>query len=107
MDMEGEDPILPSDRLVVDVMNAGAGASEQEVMECLGYFFNERGLRPGSRHGPRYFKWFITTVGDYFAQKHQREGVWRPDAKQSQDRMMSRADEKAEFDRMTEAIEIG
>ncbi len=61
--------VYPSDRLVVDVMEAGAGATEEEVIRCLRYLKDERGLRPNARHGPRHFSWFKSVVADYFLQK--------------------------------------
>jgi Helix-turn-helix domain len=98
-----EDPerVYPSDRLVVDVMDAAAGATEEEVIRCLHYLRNERGLMPGSRHGPRRFSWFKTVVGDYFQQKRFRETVFSP-APVSDPGKLSKKD----FDSMTEAIEI-
>jgi len=61
--------LYPPDRLVVDVMDAAAGATEEEVVRCLLYLRNERGLVPGSRHGPRHFAWFKSVIGDYFKQR--------------------------------------
>ncbi len=68
-----EEKIYPTDRQVVDVMDAAAGTSEEEVLRCLEYLCNERGLRPGTHHGPRSFSWFPTVVGEYFRAKRQRE----------------------------------
>lgn len=78
MQESGEERIYPTDRLVVDVMDSAEGASEQEVIQCLVYFLEERGLRPGTRSGPRHFAWFPTAVGDYFRQKHKREEAADP-----------------------------
>ena len=73
-----DERVNPPDRLVIDVMDASAGATEEEVIRCLHYLRNERGLRPGARHGPRHFGWFKTVVGDYFRQKSFREAVFTP-----------------------------
>jgi hypothetical protein len=56
----------PPERLVVDVMDAACGATEEEVIECLRYLKEERGLRPGTEHGPRTFAWFKSVVADHF-----------------------------------------
>lgn len=64
--------IYPSDRIIVDVMDAAGGASEDEVLGCLRYLSEERGLRPGTKCGPRQFSWFKTVVADYFMQKRYR-----------------------------------
>ena len=66
---------LPSARLVVDIMNAAGGASEDEVIACLRYLREERGLRPGAKNGPRHYSWFKPVVEDYFAQKRDRDLV--------------------------------
>jgi hypothetical protein len=78
MQEPGEERIYASDRHVVDVMDAAEGASEQEVIECLRYFLDERGLRPGTQNAPRRFSWFPTAVGDYFHQKRKRQEAADP-----------------------------
>lgn len=67
-----DERIYPTERVVVDIMDAAQRASESDVIECLRYLREERGLRPGTRNGPRHFAWFRTVVGDYFAQKTER-----------------------------------
>jgi hypothetical protein len=71
----GDERISPNTRLVVDIMNAAGGASEDEVIACLRYLREERGLRPGTKKGPRHFSWFKTVVTDYFSQKRDRDLV--------------------------------
>jgi hypothetical protein len=73
-----QEDIYPSDRIVVDVMDAAGGATEQEVVACLRYLYNERGLRCGTRNGPRHWAWFKTAVADYFGRKRVREEVTDP-----------------------------
>lgn len=99
-----DDPerVYPSDRQVVDVMD-GAGAGEEDVILCLWYLREERGLRPGSRHGPRHFSWFRTVVADYFRQKRVREEVYAG-ANVEWDQRNGLSD--SEFDSMTDAIEV-
>lgn len=77
-DGPNEERIYPRDRHVVEIMDAALGATEVEVVECLGYLREERGLLPGTRNGPRHFSWFTTVVGDYFSKKHQRSQVANP-----------------------------
>jgi hypothetical protein len=54
------------------------GAREGEVVDCLRYLRNERGLRPGTKNGPRHFSWFKTVVADYFRQKREHDFVINP-----------------------------
>jgi len=73
-----DEVVYPSDRQLVDVMDAAGGASEDEVLRCLAYLREERGLRSGTRNGPRHFSWFATVVGDYFRQLQTRREVADP-----------------------------
>jgi hypothetical protein len=102
----GQKNLYPSDRIVVEVMHAAGGATEQEVMACLKYLYNERGLQPGTRNGPRHWSWFPTVVADYFGRKREREEAANPSGYYEwKDRNLIRA-EREELERMTEAIEI-
>jgi hypothetical protein len=76
MDIHGG-TVHPSDRTVVEVMDAAGGATEEEVGKCLEYLYNERGLRPGTENGPRRFAWFVTVVADYFDKRRRRAEVAR------------------------------
>ena len=95
-----DERVEPRPRHVVDVMDAAAGASEDEVLRCLCYLRDERGLRPGTRNGPRHFSWFPTVVGEYFRKQRERrhsgDPIGVPDVNFSQ----------AQFQSMTDAIEI-
>jgi len=77
-----EDPqdekIFPSERHVVDVMNAAHGATEDEVIRCLGYLREERGLKPGTRNGPRSFQWFRTVIDGHFRSQRERQESANP-----------------------------
>jgi hypothetical protein len=75
MTAPGDERIYPSARLVVDIMDAAGGPSEDEVIACLCYLREERGLRPGTKRGPRHFSWFKTVIADYFSQKRDRDLV--------------------------------
>jgi len=98
----GEERVYPRSRRVVEVMDAAEGAAEQEVIDCLRYLREERGLKPGTRSGPRHFSWFPTVVGDYFRQKRERQAVANPPASRESSGKLS----EAAFNSMTEAIEI-
>jgi hypothetical protein len=105
--MAGEDDerVYPSDRLLVDVVDAAGGATEQEVIQCITYLYNERRLRPGTKHGPRHFSWFKTVVADYFLQIRNRQCVFDP-AHPGHTNHGSRCGlSETEFDEMTSAIE--
>ena len=78
MQGEGQERVYPPDRLVVDVMDAAGGSTEQEGIACLNYLLVERGLKPWTQAGPHYFAWFKTTVAEYFYQKTGREQVFKP-----------------------------
>jgi helix-turn-helix protein len=97
--------VSPPERLVVDVMDAAAGATEVEVIECLDYLRNERGLRHGTKHGPRRFAWFKSVVADYFRQKRHREEVYAP-PEVPWDRRNGAGPSQEELDSMTDAIEV-
>lgn len=73
-----EEKVYPRDRHVVEIVNASGGESEDDVMACLQYLYNERGLRPGTRNGPRHFSWFPTVVKDYFDRQREREEAANP-----------------------------
>lgn len=75
MTLLGEERIYPSARLLVDIIDASGGATEDQVIGCLRYLRQERGLVPGSKNGPKHFSWFKTVVADYFAQKCDRDLV--------------------------------
>jgi len=106
--MSGPDDevVYPSKRQVVDIMDAAGGATEDEVLRCLAYLRNERGLGPGTRNGPRMFSWFSTVVGDYFSRKRTREDVANPVGFGAWSERNETRLSNAQFDSMTDAIEI-
>jgi hypothetical protein len=73
-----EERIYPTDRQVVDVMNAADGENEQAVIDCILYLYNERGLRPNTQNGPVYFAWFATVVQDHFDRRKARNDAANP-----------------------------
>jgi hypothetical protein len=101
-----DDPerVYPGDRLVVEVMDSAAGATEDEVVRCLKFLREERGLRPGTKDGPHHFSWFRTLVADYFQQKRARETVYGPPDAGS-DRRNGSGLSQDDFDSMTDALD--
>ena len=53
-----DERISPTDRHVVSVMDSAEGATEDEVLRSLRFLREERGLKPGTKNGPRHFSWF-------------------------------------------------
>lgn len=105
MTAEDDERVYPSDRHVVDVMDASGGATEDEVVQCLRYLRDERRLLPGTRHGPRFFSWFKTAVADYFRQQRDGEMVYVP-PDVDWDCRNGPGLSKSQFDSMTDAIEV-
>jgi hypothetical protein len=103
---EGQDDLYPTDRTVVDVMKAARGATEEEVIACLRYLYEERGLKPGTRNGPRHWSWFPVTVADNIERWRQWEEAASPDGYHEWEARNEYRLSKTEFDGMTEAIEI-
>jgi hypothetical protein len=86
-----DDKIYPTEPRVVEIIDAAGGVTEEEVMQCIRYLYNERGLKPGTRHGPRSFAWFPTVVQDYFSKRREREGISNPRGSQEwEDRTATR-----------------
>lgn len=100
----GDERVCPTDRHVVEVMDAAAGATEDDVLHCLTFLREERGLKPGTKNGPHHFSWFPTVIGDYFRQRREREEAANPIGYNAwEDRNDARLN-NAEFDAMTEAF---
>jgi hypothetical protein len=94
-----DEKIYPQPRIIVEIMDAARGATELDVINCLRFLRDERGLRYGTKNGPRSFAWFPKVVGDYF--KRQRERSEPPSPTNDPSRL-----NPAEFNFMTEAIEV-
>lgn len=99
-----QEHLYPKDRTVVDVLEAAGGASEEEVIACLVHLYMNRGLKPGTRNGPRHWSWFKTTVQDHFEKRRQRADSANPcgfgEWQDRNDYLLS----KEEFDAMTDAF---
>ena len=100
----GDEKRCPSDRQVVDIMDAAAGATEDAGLKCLSYLYNKRRLRPGSRNGPRHFSWFVTVAGDYFRQRLAREESADPGCHAGSAARARNELNATDFDRLTEAF---
>lgn len=106
MHIPGDEKEYPSDRMVVDIMEAAGTSDENEVLEALAYLYNGRGLKPSTRQGPWSFSWFKTVLQDHFEKKRAREEAANPSGYHEwQDRNEARLS-RARFDGMTTAIEL-
>jgi len=85
-------------------MDASGCATEGQVAACLRYFYEARGLRLGTKHGPWSLAWFPTAVRDYFRQKRkQSDGAGPVGVSRSEWNEANGGRER--FDGMIEAIE--
>ena len=57
-----QEDIYPSERTVVNVMHAAGGASQADVIAALRYLREDRGLKPGTKNGPRHWALFKTVM---------------------------------------------
>lgn len=106
MQQPQEEIEYPSDRMVVEILDAAGTYDEAEVIGALNYLYAERGLKPFTKNGPRSFAWFKTVLQDYFEKRRQREEAANPSGfYEWQERNETRL-AKAEFDSMTDAIEL-
>ena len=78
MQLPGDAKDYPTDRTVVDIMDAAGTHDEREVIAALKYLYHERRLKPFSEHGPKSFAWFKTVLQDYFEKKRARESAANP-----------------------------
>ena len=76
--LPGEEIVPPTDRQVVDVVEAAGSVSETDILEALRYLYEERGLRPGTKNGPRHYKWFVSVIEDHFTKREQRREMANP-----------------------------
>ena len=72
MTLPGEEKVYPDDRQVTETFDAGHGHTEADIVGVLKYFYNERGLLPGTRGGPRHFGWFPVIVNDRYTHLEER-----------------------------------
>ena len=102
MQLPGDEKEYPTDRMVVDIMDAAGTQDEDELIEALDYFYNQRGLKPGTKNGPKTFAWFKTVLEDYFTKKRERESAANPCGYYEwEDR---NGLQKEQFDSMTDAL---
>ena len=104
MDGPKSEMVYPTDRCVVEVMNAAKGASEDEAIQCLEHLRYECGFKPGTRSGPRHFSWFPTVVGDHFSRERVRRESANPmRGCEARDQSAARLNDE-EFNELTAAI---
>ena len=106
MQLPGEKKKYPSDRTVVDIMDAAGTHDEQEVIEALNYLQDGRGLKPFTEHGPRAFAWFKTVLQDYFTKRRDRESAANPCGYAEWEGRNEARLSKTQFETMTDAIEV-
>ena len=105
MQSPGEKKKYPSDRTVVDIMDAAGTHDEQEVIEALNYLHDARGLKAFTEHGPRSFAWFKTVLQDHFTKKRDRESAANPCGYAASEGRNETRLRIAQFDSMTDAID--
>ena len=106
MQLPGDEKEYPSDRIVVDILDAAGTYDEQEVVAALQYLYQERGLKPFTRNGPRSFAWFKTVLQEHFTKKRDRESAANPCGYHEWEERNETLLSKAQFDAMTNAIEL-
>jgi len=77
-----------------------------QVIKCLRYLYDERGLRPGTKHGPRHVSWLKTVVADYFWQRRDRGLVANPPQSAAGEDRSRAGLSQAGFDAMTAAFQM-
>jgi hypothetical protein len=102
----GEKKEYPSDRTVVEIMDAAGTHDEPEVIEALNYLYGERGLKPFTEHGPHSFAWFKTVLQDHFTKKRDRESAANPCGHSEWEARNETRLSKAVFEAMTDPIEV-
>ena len=106
MQVSCDEKEYPSDRIVVDILDAAGTHDEQDVIAALSYLYQERGLKPFTKNGPRSFAWFKTVLQDHFAKKRDRESAANPcgyhEWQERNEALLSRE----QFTAMTNAIEL-
>jgi hypothetical protein len=106
MQLPGEKKEYPSDRQVVDILDAAGTYDEQEVITVLNYLYQQRGLKPFTKHGPNSFAWFKTVLQDYFTKKRDRESAANPSGYHEWEDRNEAKLSKAQFEAMTGAVEL-
>jgi hypothetical protein len=67
-----DEQVLPTDNQVVGIVEASGWKEEDEIIAVLNHLYHDRGLKPGTRNGPRHYAWFETVIQDYFDQRDRR-----------------------------------
>jgi hypothetical protein len=75
-----EEKYFPSFAVVGKIMAAAGTEDEQAVYKALYHLHSQRGLVWGSETGPHSWKWFETTLADYFSREQARYDAAHPAA---------------------------
>jgi Helix-turn-helix domain len=101
----------PTDEKVLEIMDASGWESEAEVCKCIAHLYNKRGLKPGTKNGPRSWNWFPTVVQEYFTKKRERDEAAHPlgfdawsDRNDTKDARHASGLSKEEFERRSNAF---
>src|SRR5215472_2249550 len=106
MQSPGDEKEYPTERIVVEIMDASGTHDEHEVIAALNYLHDERGLKPFTKNGPRCFAWFKTVLQEHFAKKRERESAANPSGYRERQEHNDTLLGKAQFEAMTEVIEM-
>jgi hypothetical protein len=95
----------PDDNLVLQVIEAGGGASADDICAHLKTLWL-KGCKPGKAKGPRRFGWFVTVTRQYFADLRAMEEARCNPTSAAHWSGIRTGTESARFNRMTSAIEL-
>jgi hypothetical protein len=104
MQLPGDEIEYPSDRMVVDILDAAGTYDEEEVITALNYLHDQRGLKAFSKHGPNSFAWFKVVLQDYFTKKRERESAANPSGYHEWQGRNQAPLSKEQFEAMTDAF---
>jgi hypothetical protein len=97
----------PDDDLVRKVLEAGGGASAEDICAHLAVLW-AKGCKPGRSKGPKSFGWFVAVTRQHFNDLRAMEFArLNPNAAVCGNRTDVAAMDAIDFDPMTDAIELG
>jgi hypothetical protein len=106
MQVPGGEKEYPSDRMVVEILEAAGTYEEEEVVAALDYLYSKRGLKPFTKNGPRSFAWFKTVLQDHFTKKRDRESAANPTGFHEWEQRNETRFSREQREAITDAIEL-